>query len=112
MVVPMPQDAPVDLQALLETIEKLQAELAAVRAELARKDQIIAALQQRLFGSSSERLDPNQLQLELDEALLGKPEPPSQTDGGDESATEEAGEEERQKETAAARLICFRGTSR
>jgi transposase len=46
-------------------------------------------LQQRLFGSSSERLDPNQLQLELDALTLGKPEPPPQTGGGDESGMEE-----------------------
>ena len=46
-----------------------------LKSELARKDKIIAGLQQRLFGSSSEKLDPNQLQLEMDELLLGKPEP-------------------------------------
>lgn len=79
----MPEDAPVDLQALIKRIEKLE-------AELARKDQIIAALQQRLFGKSSERLDPDQLQLELDEAVLGKPEPPPQTGGGSEAGSEEA----------------------
>ena len=52
-----------DLQAIL-------ARLAALEAELKRKDQIIEALQKRLFGASSERLDPAQLQLEFDDTLL------------------------------------------
>lgn len=104
MVVAMPQDAPVDLQVVLKRVEKFeaklaateaklataQAELAAAKVELDRKDQIITALQQRLFGSSSERLDPAQLQLELDELTLGKPEPPPETGGGEECASEEA----------------------
>ncbi|MCP5555320.1 MAG: hypothetical protein H7A54_16895 [Akkermansiaceae bacterium] len=42
-----------------------------MEAELARNDQIIAALQKRLFGSSSERIDPGQLQLDLDGVTLG-----------------------------------------
>ena len=84
----MPENAPIDLQFLLARIEKLEAELAAAKAELARKDQIIAALQKRLFGSSSERIDPGQLQLELDDLTLGKPEPPPETPGGGESEPE------------------------
>ncbi len=60
--------------------------LAAARAELALKDQLIEALQQRLFGSKSERLDPAQLQLLLDANAMGKPEAPPQ-DG--EAAAEE-----------------------
>jgi hypothetical protein len=32
-----------------------------------------AGLQQRFFGSSSEKLDPNQLQFDIDELALGKP---------------------------------------
>ncbi len=67
----MPENAPIDLQFLLARIEKLEAELAAAKAELARKDQIIAALQKRLFGASSERIDPGQLQLDLDGVTLG-----------------------------------------
>ena len=107
----MPEDVPVDLQALLKRFEKLESELTAAldelvatkaelvatkteliaaKTELARKDQIIAALQQRLFGKSSERLDPDQLQFELDEAALGKCEPPPQTGGGSEVGSEEA----------------------
>ncbi len=71
MMAAMPEDASTDLQTVLKRIEILEAELVAAKAELDRKDQIIAALQQRLFGSSSERLDPAQLQLELDELVLG-----------------------------------------
>jgi len=53
--------------------------------ELERKNQIIAALQKRLFGSSSERLDPMQINLQFEEGekLLGKPEPVEE-DGEDE----------------------------
>ena len=46
------------------------------RPSCARKDQIIEALQRRLFGRSSERLDPAQGQLGFDDATLGKPAPP------------------------------------
>lgn len=72
---------PPDLQSILARVAKLE-------AELKRKDQIIEALQKRLFGSSSERLDPAQLQLEFDDTLLGKPEAPPET-GGEVSAPEE-----------------------
>lgn len=71
----------------------MEEELAEAKAELARKDQIIEALQQRLFGSKSERLDPAQLQLLLDEAALGKPEAPPEV--GDERSAPEEPEEER-----------------
>lgn len=98
----MPENAPNDLQTVLVRIEKLEAglgrtkakladtkvKLSAAEAEIARKDQIIAALQQRLFGSSSERLDPAQLQLELDALAMGKPEP-SPENGDDECKPEE-----------------------
>ena len=63
---------------------------ASMKEELARKDQIIAGLQQRLFGKSSERLDPNQLDLDFDDATLGKPEPLPET-GDTGAAPEEAG---------------------
>jgi len=66
----------------------LEKKLAVAEAELARKDQIIEALQHRLFGSKSERLDPAQLQLLLDEAALGKPAAPPEA-GDDGSAPEE-----------------------
>ena len=74
---------PPDIQSLLSRFGAMEKELAGLKAEntrlkaeLARKDKIIAGLQQRLFGTSSEKLDPAQLQLMLDELLLGKPAPP------------------------------------
>jgi hypothetical protein len=71
-----------DLTNLLERVARLEAQLALAEAEIKRKDQIIAGLQQRLFGSSSEKLDPAQLQLMFDELVLGKPAPlPDQSDG-------------------------------
>ena len=71
----MPEGAPPDLQSVLDRLEELEAKLEAAQAEIARKDAIIEALQKRLFGSSSERLDPAQLQLLFGEEVLGKPEP-------------------------------------
>jgi len=86
-----------DLDEVLARLDRLEAELAAAREEaasmkeeLARKDQIIAGLQQRLFGKSSERVDPNQLDLDFDDATLGKPEPLPET-GDTGGAPEEAG---------------------
>ena len=58
-------------------IEQVEQKLAAAEREIERKDQIIAALQKRLFGSQSERIDPDQYQLEFGEEVLGKPEPPT-----------------------------------
>ena len=62
------KSTPKDLQALLKRLGELEekivqqaTEITLLKAELARKDKIIAGLQQRLFGSSSEKLDPNQL---------------------------------------------------
>jgi transposase len=49
----------------------------------------LSGLQPRLFGSSSEKLDPAQLQLELDQLLLGKPVPPRDPD--DETSAPEEG---------------------
>jgi transposase len=72
---PDPPDPP-DLQAVLAKLEKLGGKLAAAEAELARKDQLIEALQRRLFGRSSERLDPAQEQLDFEGGVLGKPAPP------------------------------------
>jgi transposase len=86
---------PPDIQQLLnrlgeleKKLTRLEAENTHLKSELARKDKIIAGLQQRLFGSSSEKLDPAQLQLKLDELLLGKPAPPSDP-SGETSAPEE-----------------------
>ena len=71
----MGEGFPTDAQTLLERIETLEARLAAAEAEIARKDQIIAALQQRLFGRSSERLDPAQQHFDFGAEVLGKPAP-------------------------------------
>ena len=91
----MENGTPPDLQSLLISFDAMEKELAhlkaentRLKAELARKDKIIAGLQQRLFGSSSEKLDPAQLQLRLDELLLGKPGPPPDP-SGETSAPEE-----------------------
>jgi transposase len=67
------------ISELEEKLVRLEAENTHLKAELVRKDKIIAGLQQRLFGASSEKLDPNQLQLELDQLLLGKPAPSEDT---------------------------------
>ena len=94
----MPESPP-DLAAILLRLERIEAELAAAKselaaakAEIARKDQIIAALQQRLFGAKSERLDPAQMSLMFEEALLGKPEPlPDQPAGSEEASPDNRG---------------------
>jgi transposase len=101
----MSDASPPDLPSLLERIERLEGELALAKDELKRKDQIIAGLQHRLFGSKSERLDPAQLQLLLDELALGKPEPPAEDDG-DNPAPEEADKEKgpRSRRTKAERF--------
>ena len=65
------------IKRLTERLDRLEAENAMLRRELERKDRIIAGLQKRLFGSTSEKLDPAQLDLHFDEGdtLLGKPAP-------------------------------------
>jgi transposase len=85
---------PTDLATLLlrfgemeKKLARLEAENAHLKNELARKDKIIAGLQQRLFGSSSEKLDPAQLQLLFDEMVLGKPAPLPE-ESGETSAPE------------------------
>ena len=85
----MPDANHPDLTALLARVVKLEEELGRTKAELAlavieikRKDRIIEGLRQRIFGSSSEKMDPAQLQLMFDELVLGKPAPsPDQSDG-------------------------------
>ena len=66
-----------DITAQLATAREEAAtareDLAAMKEELARKNQIIAWLQKKMFGKSSERLDPNQLNLDFDAAVLGLP---------------------------------------
>jgi len=74
----VPDASPQDLQNILARLAAMDKELAALRAEnaflkleLERKDKIIAGLRQRIFGSSSEKLDPAQLQLLFDELVMG-----------------------------------------
>jgi transposase len=92
----MPDANPTDLTALLARVARLEEELGKTRellalanAEIKRKDRIIEGLQHRLFGPSSEKLDPAQLQLMFDELVLGKPAPPPDQSDGQTSAPEE-----------------------
>ncbi|MBB5353398.1 hypothetical protein HNR46_003655 [Haloferula luteola] len=100
----MVEPAPPDL-AKLDALETEVVRIPALEAEIARKDKIIASLQQRLFGSSNEKLDPAQLQLLFDEIVLGRPAPPPEQ-SGETSAPGEG------TPNAAPRLSCFPPTSR
>lgn len=87
-----------DPQRLLERVRELEGKLAVsletldlVKQELLRKDQIIAGLQQRLFGAKSERHHPDQAQLDFGEDVLGKSEAPCEIPAGREDAPEEEG---------------------
>jgi len=107
----MPEDTSIDLQSVLARIEKLEAEqaqtkakLAAAEAEIDRKDQIIAGLLHRLYGSKSERFDPSQLDLSFDEATLGKPEP-SPKNGDGECEAEDGAEKPKRKRRSKADLF-------
>jgi hypothetical protein len=63
---------PPEFEKIVQEIkEDFEERLAAAEREIERKDQIIAALQKRLFGSQSERIDPDQYQLEFGEEVLG-----------------------------------------
>ena len=70
-------DLEVELAAAKKEVTAAREDLVAMKEELENKDRIIAWLQKKMFGKSSERLDPNQLDLDFDEATLGKPEPPA-----------------------------------
>jgi transposase len=90
----MADDLEAFVRKLLERVEKLEADLvlaqeqlAAAKREIARKDQIIAALQHRLFGAKSERYDPDQEQLDFGEDVLGKFEPSSSSPQSEEDGT-------------------------
>jgi transposase len=63
------------LDEYAELVESQQRKPRAQEVELERKSDMIKALQQRLFGSKSERLDPLQDQLDFTEEVLGKMEP-------------------------------------
>jgi len=105
-----------DPAELLARLDGLEAELAAAREEaaaaredvaalkemLARKEQIIEWLQRKMFGRSSERLDPNQLDLDFDDATLGKPEPlPEDGDAGGAPEEDAAGKRKRTRRKKA-----------
>lgn len=77
------------IRLLTGRLETLEAENATLRREIERKDRIIEGLQKRLFGSSSEKIDPAQADFEFGEDVLGKPEP--LPGGGATSAPEEEG---------------------
>ena len=107
----MDKGIPTDLETLLlrfgemeREIASLKAENTHLKAELARKDRIIAGLQQRLFGSSSEKLDPAQLQLLFDEMVLGKPEPLPETSGETSAPEEEKPNAPKNRRTKAERF--------
>jgi len=95
---------PTDLAALLLRFGEMEKEIASLRAELERKDKIIAGLQQRLFGSSSEKLDPAQLQLLFDEILLGKPAPLPDSSGATSAPEEEKSNVKKNRRTKAERF--------
>lgn len=74
----MAAEHPYDYQELLRRLESVEAtsvlqgeQLAAAKREIERKDQIIAGLQKLLFGSKSERIDPDQYQLAFGEDVMG-----------------------------------------
>ena len=93
---------------LRNVLEKREAELAAARREIARKDQIIAALQQRLFGSKSERYHPDQEELDFGEEVLGKFEPSSSTpenEGDGAAGARATGPERRSKRDLLPRCL-------
>ena len=76
---------PTTLEAVLARFgqmeETLELKTGQFAEELARKDEIIEGLQRRLYGSKSERLDPNQEILEFTDELMGKPEAPTGENG-------------------------------
>lgn len=90
----VPDASPQNLQNILARLAAMDKELAALKTEntllkfeLERKDKIIAGLRQRIFGSSSEKIDPAQLQLLFDELVMGKPAP--LPDNGDDTSAPE-----------------------
>ena len=94
-----------DLTSLLERVERLEAELALARAEIKRKDHFIENLRRRIYGASSEKIDPAQLQLMFDEVVLGKPAPsPEQSAGGTSAPEGEKPNAVRTRRTKAGRF--------
>ena len=94
-----------DLTTLLARVERLEGELALAKAEIKRKDRIIEGLRHRIFGPSSEKMDPAQLQLMFDELVLGKPAPsPDQSAGGTSAPEGEKPNVEKTRRTKADRF--------
>ncbi len=60
--------------------------------------------QQRLFGSSSEKLDPDPLQFKLDELLLGKPAPAPEQSGETSAPEAEKSKPAKTRRTKADRF--------
>ena len=119
MHIGMPEANHPDLTALLARMERLDDELSKAKAQLAktkdelalaiveikRKDYIIEGLRRRLFGSSSEKLDPAQLQLMFNELVLGKTAPsPDQSDETSSASEEEKSKAPRTRRTKADRF--------
>lgn len=99
-------DLEVALAAAREEAASAREDLAAMREELARKDQLIAWLQGTMFGRRSERLDPNQLDFDFGEAVLGKPEPlPEARDTGAGPEDEAAGAKPKRERRTKADLL-------
>ena len=70
--------------------ERARGELALAVAGIERQKRIIEGLRRRLFGPSTVRLDPAQLQLLFEELVLGKPAPPAEPGDEGSPAPEEA----------------------
>ncbi len=92
------------MEEKLQRFGEMEKEIASLKAELVRKDKIIAGLQQRLFGSSSEKLDPAQLQLLFDEIVLGKPAPLPEQSGETSAPEEEKPNVQKNRRTKAERF--------
>ncbi len=91
---------PPSYQELLEKHSQVLLLLESAHQEIKRQGQIIEAFQKRFFGSSSERLDPLQDQLDFPDDVLGKSEPPAgKTSGPGEDAS--SGNPERKRRTKA-----------
>ena len=111
MIYSVPDETPQDLQSILIRLSAMEKELVALKtenallkAELARKNKIIDGLRKRIFGSSSEKLDPAQLQLLFDELILGKPCPPPDNGGATSALEEEKSKAPKSRRTKADRF--------
>ena len=86
-----------EVRKLTDALELAKGKLALALDEIKRKERVIAGLQQRLYGASSEKLDPNQLQFQLDELTLGKPAPTAAPDDPEAKAKTRAATTRRTK---------------